>query len=60
MMGKKYDAYAQAAQAEQQSIDRYANGPTSGPEFDQNSRDLQQNNAIANALWREVMEDPQG
>jgi len=54
-MGKKYDAYQKAAQAEAASAARWNNDPT-----DQNERDTQQAEAIANATWVEFTEDPKG
>lgn len=61
-MGKKYDAYAQAAQAEQQAQTRYQAEQIGGDQqsIQQAATDLNQTHAIANALWDEVMEDPQG
>lgn len=61
-MGKKYEAYEKAAQAENQSIARLMDAELSGnaDAVKQASNDLQQNNAIANATWSEFMDDPQG
>ncbi len=61
-MGKKYEAYEKAAQAENESIARLMDAELSGnaDAVKQASNDLQQNNAIANATWNEFMDDPQG
>lgn len=59
-MGKKYDAYAKAAQAETSSMARAAVEDAQGGVSEQTSRDLQQNNAIANVLFNEMIEDPKG
>ncbi len=61
-MGKKYDAYAQAAQAERQSSNRLAAERVGGDEASiyQAQVDAKQNHDIAMATFDEWIEDPQG
>lgn len=61
-MGKKYDAYAQAAQAESASAQRMIEASQSGDpnKIYQAENDFDQNKGIADALWTEVTEDPEG
>ncbi len=61
-MGKKYDAYAKAAQAEKQSLTRRKAEMIGGDEsaIRQATADAQQNHEIAKATFEEWIEDPQG
>lgn len=52
-MGKKYDAYEQAAQAENDSKARWILDPTP-----QNETDAKQAEAIANATFDDFLDDP--
>jgi len=53
-MGKKYDAYAQAAQAETASNARWQLDPSA-----QNEADAKQNETIAQATFDEFLDDPE-
>lgn len=53
----KQDDYNKAAEAERASIARAAEEDRQGGVSDQTSRDLQQNNAIANTLFEEMGND---
>lgn len=53
----KRDDYNKAAEAERASIARAAEEDRQGGVSDQTSRDLQQNNAIANTLFEEMGND---
>jgi hypothetical protein len=61
-MGKKYDDYADAAEAEAQSRTRLEAESIGGDQaaVQQASDDYKQNNLIARELWDEFKEDPQG
>lgn len=61
-MGKKYDAYAKAAQAERQANNRWQAETVGGDEqaIRQAQADAAQNHQIAQALFDEFLEDPQG
>lgn len=61
-MGKKYEAYEKAAQAENKSIARLMDAELSGDKkaVEQARADLQNNNKIANVTWKEFKEDPKG
>ena len=61
-MGKKYDSYAKAAQAETTSRVRYEAERVGGDKeaTRQAANDLAQNSSIASALWEEVKDDPTG
>lgn len=54
-MGKKNDAYNQARQAEYESKSRWLLDPT-----DQNRRDAEQAELIANVTFQEMLDDPEG
>lgn len=54
-MGRKYDDYSKAAQAEGMAKQRYDQNPTP-----QNRADAEQAEAISNVLWDEFTEDPRG
>lgn len=54
-MGKKYDAYEKAAQAETDAKARWILEPT--PENETNARQAE---IIANTTFNEMLEDPQG
>ena len=61
-MGKKYDAYEKAAQAESQSLGRLMDAEVGGDgaAVQQAAADLRNANGIASATWDEFMEDPNG
>lgn len=61
-MGKKYDAYAKAAQAETAARVRLEAEKVGQDQqaIQQASTDLKQANAIANTLFGEMLDDPQG
>jgi hypothetical protein len=61
-MGKKYDAYAKAAQAERQSLTRYQAESVGGDAeaVRQAQTDAAQNHEIAKATFDEWTEDPTG
>ncbi len=61
-MGKKYDDYANAAEAENVSRARLEAESIGGDQaaVQQASDDYKQNNLIARELWDEFKEDPQG
>lgn len=61
-MGKKYEAYEKAAQAESASVGRLIEAEISGDDNQAQMavNDLMQNRAIANATWDEFIEDPKG
>jgi len=61
-MGKKYDAYAKAAQAETESKVRYQAELIGGDEkaIKQAATDYNQTNAIANALYNDWSDDIEG
>jgi len=54
-MGKKSEAYNKAREAEVQSKTRWLLDPT-----DQNRRDAQQAEEIANVVFQEMLDDPKG
>lgn len=54
-MGKKYDAYEKAAEAETQAKARWILEPTP-----QNEADAKQAEIIANTTFNEMLEDPNG
>lgn len=54
-MGKKYDAYEQAARAESEAKARYQQDPSP-----QNEAEARQAEINSNFLWGEVSEDPTG
>jgi len=54
-MGKKYDAYEKAVQAENASKARWILEPT-----DQNRRDAEQAERAANDTFQQMLEDPEG
>jgi len=54
-MGKKYDDYAKAVQAETDAKARWQLDPTQ-----ENETNAAQAEAISNALFNEMLEDPEG
>jgi len=54
-MGKKYEAYEKAREAEVQSKARFLLEPT-----DQNRRDAQQAELAANDTFDQMLQDPEG
>lgn len=54
-MGKKYDAYEKAREAEVQTKARFLLEPT-----DQNRRDAEQAERAANDTFDEMLNDPEG
>lgn len=61
-MGKKYEAYQKAVQAEGMAKERLSNaegGSTRGT-IQQAKNDAQSAEVISNVLWNEFISDPQG
>lgn len=54
-MGRKFDAYDQAAQAEQMAKDAFAANNT-----EETYENAQQAEQISNVVFREFLDDPQG
>lgn len=61
-MGKKYDAYAKAAQAETQAKDRLhqVNGGSTEKAMTEATNNAKSAEVVANVLYNEWMEDPTG
>lgn len=61
-MGKKYDAYAKAAQAETQALGRYQAEIIGGDEkaVEQARTDYNQAKSIANTVYGEFADDQEG
>lgn len=61
-MGKKYDAYEKAAQAEGVAKSRLsaAEGGSTKDGMKQAQNDAQSAEVISNVLWQEFLDDPQG